>query len=67
MLRYRISKQMLKYAIVGYIVLMFLILFEFNQMLSVKTHLEKKVAGIKTGIEKMEAYKKQLQNFEITY
>ena len=58
---------MFKYAIVGYIILILLIFFEFNQMLSVKTHLEKRVAGIKTEIEKIETAEKQIQEFEATY
>lgn len=58
---------MIKYAIIGYILLMLLILFEFSQMISVKAKLEKQVAGIKTEIEKINNYEKQILDFETSY
>jgi len=58
---------LIKYLFLSYIVLTLLLFYEVNLMFKAKTQLEKQVAGIKTEIEKINNYEKQILDFEATY
>jgi hypothetical protein len=58
---------MIKYSIVGYIVLAFLLLFEVNQAILAKKILEKRVEGISTQIKEINAYQEDISNFNANH
>lgn len=55
---------MFKYVVFSYILLIILLLFYVGQLISVKQTLEKRVAGIKTQIEQINQYEKQIFELE---
>ena len=52
-----------KAIVIGYIIFIFLLLFEINQMIVVKKQVDKRVEGIKTQIEKIHEYERELSEF----
>lgn len=58
---------MIKYLIVSLIVLGFVLFYEINQALTMQAILEKKVKGISTQIEELEAYQTEVSNFTNDY
>jgi hypothetical protein len=57
----------IKYSILVYIILAFLMFYEISQAITTKNVLEKKVHGVSTQIKEIEAYQEEISSFTNDY